>query len=116
MIRRPPRSTLFPYTTLFRSIIPDVVPNLVEREVGPEPFLGATVPTESAPYAPMLPQPSHADVDDIVVVVLGTAVADPSIQHVDAANTARNVEHVLLRDVLSTLSDQPQQALTHPYP
>src|SRR5438552_12169536 len=72
-------------------IIPDVVPNLVEREVGPEPFLGATVPTESAPYAPMLPLPSHADVDDIVVVVLGTAVADPSIQHVDAANTARNL-------------------------
>src|SRR2546430_5002123 len=24
MIRRPPRSTLFPYTTLFRSIAPDV--------------------------------------------------------------------------------------------
>src|SRR2546425_3315851 len=23
MIRRPPRSTLFPYTTLFRSVIPD---------------------------------------------------------------------------------------------
>src|ERR1022692_2964852 len=25
MIRRPPRSTLFPYTTLFRSIIPHIV-------------------------------------------------------------------------------------------
>src|SRR2546430_12686101 len=25
MIRRPPRSTLFPYTTLFRSVEPDVV-------------------------------------------------------------------------------------------
>src|SRR5258708_27078802 len=25
MIRRPPRSTLFPYTTLFRSILPDQV-------------------------------------------------------------------------------------------
>src|SRR3712207_7799474 len=25
MIRRPPRSTLFPYTTLFRSNVPDVV-------------------------------------------------------------------------------------------
>src|SRR2546425_7003233 len=25
MIRRPPRSTLFPYTTLFRSVVPDVV-------------------------------------------------------------------------------------------
>src|SRR2546421_5949281 len=24
MIRRPPRSTLFPYTTLFRSMIPDI--------------------------------------------------------------------------------------------
>src|SRR3989475_11600371 len=24
MIRRPPRSTLFPYTTLFRSLLPDV--------------------------------------------------------------------------------------------
>src|SRR3989442_7568494 len=26
MIRRPPRSTLFPYTTLFRSLIPVVAP------------------------------------------------------------------------------------------
>src|SRR3712207_8041958 len=26
MIRRPPRSTLFPYTTLFRSVIPAPVP------------------------------------------------------------------------------------------
>src|SRR5688572_32340124 len=25
MIRRPPRSTLFPYTTLFRSAVPDVL-------------------------------------------------------------------------------------------
>src|SRR5256885_17222506 len=25
MIRRPPRSTLFPYTTLFRSVVPDLV-------------------------------------------------------------------------------------------
>src|SRR2546430_10695472 len=27
MIRRPPRSTLFPYTTLFRSLLPQVVQN-----------------------------------------------------------------------------------------
>src|SRR3712207_7344525 len=33
MIRRPPRSTLFPYTTLFRSRLLDVVdhPGIVER-------------------------------------------------------------------------------------
>src|SRR6478672_1764672 len=39
MIRRPPRSTLFPYTTLFRSVGQDVPPvpgeRAVERAVGP---------------------------------------------------------------------------------
>src|SRR5258708_25481965 len=29
MIRRPPRSTLFPYTTLFRSIVRDGLPEIV---------------------------------------------------------------------------------------
>src|SRR3712207_8124219 len=32
MIRRPPRSTLFPYTTLFRSVGTDLLPE--EREAG----------------------------------------------------------------------------------
>src|SRR2546429_7309464 len=36
MIRRPPRSTLFPYTTLFRSVTsfvrPDVIPQLADAE------------------------------------------------------------------------------------
>src|SRR2546426_2121190 len=32
MIRRPPRSTLFPYTTLFRSML--VLPRRVRRRVG----------------------------------------------------------------------------------
>src|SRR2546423_5835880 len=31
MIRRPPRSTLFPYTTLFRSSIVDNIPQQVDR-------------------------------------------------------------------------------------
>src|SRR3712207_9557311 len=30
MIRRPPRSTLFPYTTLFRSAVGDVAPGRVQ--------------------------------------------------------------------------------------
>src|SRR3712207_7958833 len=35
MIRRPPRSTLFPYTTLFRSLEPfDVVAHGVHRDAG----------------------------------------------------------------------------------
>src|SRR2546425_6703084 len=51
MIRRPPRSTLFPYTTLFRSLV---------RRLKPDSFAGvdialfspgATVSREFAPYA-----------------------------------------------------------------
>src|SRR2546430_13892526 len=35
MIRRPPRSTLFPYTTLFRSRFPGLGPDLIPaRELG----------------------------------------------------------------------------------
>src|SRR5256885_12637121 len=33
MIRRPPRSTLFPYTTLFRSLMEELRPLLVDRLV-----------------------------------------------------------------------------------
>src|SRR5690349_23663666 len=34
MIRRPPRSTLFPYTTLFRSFDPDAFPRVATPIVG----------------------------------------------------------------------------------
>src|SRR3989442_14563339 len=53
MIRRPPRSTLFPYTTLFRSIsanspsLPDIVPTFNEPTLNWQPrglsgFLGSS--------------------------------------------------------------------------
>src|ERR1035441_11072910 len=42
MIRRPPRSTLFPYTTLFRSVNGFAVPALVVVVV-----LGATTPARA---------------------------------------------------------------------
>src|SRR3712207_8554872 len=42
MIRRPPRSTLFPYTTLFRSQIPDAKAVMVQPMLkGTELFIGA---------------------------------------------------------------------------
>src|SRR5688572_31612020 len=49
MIRRPPRSTLFPYTTLFRS--KDVIDTAgIPTECGAALFAGR-VPSESAPVA-----------------------------------------------------------------
>src|SRR5687768_17924011 len=63
MIRRPPRSTLFPYTTLFRSIepIPAGVPPLVRengwtarifnpKQIGTERERKAYRPAHVAPY------------------------------------------------------------------
>src|SRR2546425_7787548 len=37
MIRRPPRSTLFPYTTLFRSLLPQPISDL-EKMLAAPPF------------------------------------------------------------------------------
>src|SRR3712207_7485193 len=64
MIRRPPRSTLFPYTTLFRSVGPfapygeGVVPGLQSAPAGPQdlsragdPSSGGTVLVVPAPVA-----------------------------------------------------------------
>src|SRR5258705_2946203 len=47
MIRRPPRSTLFPYTTLFRSaLLRDTRWEIAEA--GPVPFLGEPSPIDAA--------------------------------------------------------------------
>src|SRR5258708_16814748 len=43
MIRRPPRSTLFPYTTLFRSIISQPVLSLVKTPDGTQYHAGDTI-------------------------------------------------------------------------
>src|SRR5438034_7978020 len=46
MIRRPPRSTLFPYTTLFRSFYRSTALVLVDRQQVPETFVHPTVTSE----------------------------------------------------------------------
>src|SRR5256885_7333636 len=46
MIRRPPRSTLFPYTTLFRSF--RCAMKVIPTSRGTSPLLHASIPTEQA--------------------------------------------------------------------
>src|SRR2546425_13154765 len=52
MIRRPPRSTLFPYTTLFRSLLPVLRDRHFSRDdarLGPSPSQGAVIRRECRP-------------------------------------------------------------------
>src|SRR2546430_9639404 len=44
MIRRPPRSTLFPYTTLFRSACAAVVANALEKKVPFDDWVRVALP------------------------------------------------------------------------
>src|SRR3712207_7512051 len=83
MIRRPPRSTLFPYTTLFRSHLAAV---LHEEEVDVRAVFG---------------QVNHVSIDHAVAVaILGDLAADPreffpgrKLVHVDRKSTRLNSSH-----------------------
>src|SRR2546427_4819652 len=61
MIRRPPRSTLFPYTTLFRSrpVIPAPQPVAPAAPVAPVPVVAQAAPVPAAPG------PSMAGLDSV---------------------------------------------------
>src|SRR2546426_10923513 len=80
MIRRPPRSTLFPYTTLFRSVAFD---------------LGLHLRAERPPPAPSLVvRPAPRDVPADVVPVagqLGEAVGRAETAEVDVAGQLADV-------------------------
>src|SRR5258706_12433805 len=67
MIRRPPRSTLFPYTTLFRSLSGDGVHHVraIQTDIAGNPStssaaLDITIDT-TAPAAPTAPDPDPPD-------------------------------------------------------
>src|SRR5690348_17786641 len=45
MIRRPPRSTLFPYTTLFRSLLEGAQATMLDLDFGTYPYVTGSNPT-----------------------------------------------------------------------
>src|SRR2546429_9605247 len=59
MIRRPPRSTLFPYTTLFRST-PDPQGGLIRRDAAGQPS-GMLIDNAQELVSVVTPKPAHAD-------------------------------------------------------
>src|SRR2546422_2400297 len=82
MIRRPPRSTLFPYTTLFRSGIATARSNLFER---------AAIGFE-ADYACGHPaKPSRAVTGDGIARTVTNRAVNPAVQ--DRKSTRLNSSH-----------------------
>src|SRR5256885_8325228 len=80
MIRRPPRSTLFPYTTLFRSLALALLLQSVEH-----PALRAAV-------APIATVPALAG----TVVALGYAYGTPLLYGSDRKSTRLNSSHLVI--------------------
>src|SRR5256714_11640568 len=66
MIRRPPRSTLFPYTTLFRSRLVELAPHLGRRAVE----RGAMIGRFRDAHVDHTPRDVHPHLDDGRAVVL----------------------------------------------
>src|SRR3970040_1081049 len=64
MIRRPPRSTLFPYTTLFRSRIESAASHAFERGPGPVVIVGTDSPTLDRKSTRL--NSSHVEISDAV--------------------------------------------------
>src|SRR2546425_6292864 len=62
MIRRPPRSTLFPYTTLFRSLQGDVAVEPDMRQTGARPGGRHILAEQVLGPARLLPDDGRADV------------------------------------------------------
>src|SRR3712207_8326182 len=78
MIRRPPRSTLFPYTTLFRSVGLHAVP--LEAHAVEHPVVGDDVL-------------AVADVEPLCVAVEGVGVLHHELPRAEDARARRSEEH-----------------------
>src|SRR3712207_7683045 len=88
MIRRPPRSTLFPYTTLFRSPLAAVL--VGEREVGRRP--AERGPRRRAGRFQSFARPRRSNLFELVAAILGHGAARLKAQE-DRKSTRLNSSH-----------------------
>src|SRR3712207_8037306 len=100
MIRRPPRSTLFPYTTLFRSDRAD-----------PRDLLLRVQDAVRASTAPAL----VAQHGDAVVLVLGDAGADEEVRTGDRKSTRLNSSHANISYAVFCLKKKTKHRRSAPH-
>src|SRR2546430_11033947 len=97
MIRRPPRSTLFPYTTLFRSNNAITIAQVIYSTAPPPPFLDFfcfAVPTPTASSRDFLRSEEHTS---------------------ELQSQSNLVCRLLLEKKKNTLSHHSHQYVTHPH-
>src|SRR3712207_9227654 len=102
MIRRPPRSTLFPYTTLFRSECPQIGPLAVLQVELAEGLALQLVEGPRYLYGLLL----VASGDELVAQLVERLVASPAVGVDDALLDATEVPHAhLVAEVVLCLLD-----------
>src|SRR3712207_8840133 len=97
MIRRPPRSTLFPYTTLFRSLGPRVHRGAAARPGDPLPAPPRRQDRRDALPGPLLPPRTLSGVDP-------AGIAEPG----DRKSTRLNSSHANISYAVFCLIKKPE--------
>src|SRR5256885_8253470 len=100
MIRRPPRSTLFPYTTLFRSVAP-----LFLRPVGIA--VDGLVELAAAGRAE---RSAEVELADVAVLITGGVVEPRSEEHTSELQSPCNLVCRLLLEKKKTLAHPSRRA------
>src|SRR2546427_2826985 len=72
MIRRPPRSTLFPYTTLFRSSRPETTPT---NGAGSQPTAGASAVVTVSDAAPLAARAASTNCRTAAILAAGNGAS-----------------------------------------
>src|SRR3712207_7375034 len=101
MIRRPPRSTLFPYTTLFRSLAEHVLAELVPDADAQAPEIDETALRQALATVP-LDRLREAGVLDTLLALAG-ATAEP-----DRKSTRLNSSHANISYAVFCLKKKKQ--------
>src|SRR3712207_8116085 len=97
MIRRPPRSTLFPYTTLFRSVVGHV------RDLGGAPVAGAALRAQLS-YS----DPVRGCLPAVITTATAATGADRSEEH---TSELQSRQYLVCRLLLEKKKIPPQHRL-----
>src|SRR3712207_7630309 len=93
MIRRPPRSTLFPYTTLFRSPRSGIVNSVVSP---PKPGKPGARNLQPAPCSPLL----RTDVPGLLQQVTRRAPGEPALRSEEHTSELQSRQYLVCRLLL----------------